>query len=297
MPPPPSRPTSTVARPDPPALIAPERGARVSEPIVLFRWHEVPEADGYWLQVASDADFQTLQFDGFVGPSTQLKRRDLAGPADRTYFWRMRSRSAGSWSAYSPEFHFEIATRPPRSVEARNEPQSQASGTAAPPLLVAPVKGEPVEGSAATLTWRDVPDAEDYQVQVAADDAFNELVFDAQVENTSSLTLFELLPEDDSVFYWRVRPAGKTGWQPWSKTAAFVASSLDAVEAHQRTREEGRRRAAATTRPAPVQEEDIALPSRYGRTSRSEAAVAVAIMAASFLLTILLLFQLAFNIL
>ena len=81
----------------------------------------------------------------------------------------------------------------------------------------------PVDGSAVSFSWTEAPGARTYHLQVAADAGFEQVVFSLEAGQTTLFTLLEMLPQDGSVFHWRVQAQTASGWQPWSPAETFKA--------------------------------------------------------------------------
>ncbi len=88
---------------------------------------------------------------------------------------------------------------------------------AAPTLLMPENNKTQVELSP-TLQWGEVTGASTYQVQVAKDDQFTDMVVDTQV--TSATFQMDSL-NYDTPYYWRVRAINYTGNGLWSETWSF----------------------------------------------------------------------------
>ncbi len=144
-----------------PVLTTPLVNARVIGTSSTFQWAAVPDAAGYRVQLARDAQFTDLVTDRAVTGATQL---DIDGlPAGR-YFWRAASldaqQEAGEWSP--PQSY---AQRPPA------------------PLVAPPV----IRGREMQLHWDSQP-GERYRLQLARDDGFTRIVTDVQLD-AAALTL------------------------------------------------------------------------------------------------------------
>ena len=102
------------------------------------------------------------------------------------------------------------------------------------PTLVAPVGGADVNEAAPTLQWEAVREADGYDVQVARERGFNQLLFDETLANKTSLVLEDLPEQEGVTLFWRVR--GRQGKEagPFSeaerfRTAAGVAKPAPAA--------------------------------------------------------------------
>ncbi len=206
---------ATIALPNP---LAPIAGNRVDPTTARFLWRAVPDATGYTFQLATDEAFTQLVL---TNETTQV-RTTLAGLAgDSVYYWRVRATGTGEDSAFSEAAMF------------RTRRASTGRKTAVPAPL-SPVGGIPADASAIAMHWTSVPTASAYHVQVATTPDFSDLAFDLPMGNTTSLTLLSLLPEDNTVYYWRVRCETDKGWQPWSAPVSFHAvpdAKADAFDA------------------------------------------------------------------
>ncbi len=70
-----------------------------------------------------------------------------------------------------------------------------------------------------TLVWQAVAQADHYQVQLARDPEFTDIVFDRQTTNTEATVTTPLLT--NTVFHWRVRALNACGDGDWSPVRSF----------------------------------------------------------------------------
>lgn len=177
--------------------------------------------------------------------------------------------------------------------------EAAATGVAQPPAgdrprPLAPLDGAYVDASAVPFSWRGVPGAKGYQLQVASTPAFDRDVVEVDAGRTTSLTLYGTLPVREADLFWRVRTDAPEA--TWSGYGRFVPTHDDAVEAfrsEQDAVEAERKKEAARRREE--READLDLIPHYARdesvTSAGEAATLI-LMLISFALTIWLLFAL-----
>ena len=172
------------------------------------------------------------------------------------------------------------------SAFATQERHVSAAAAEQAPRLVAPVGGVPVDGSAVMFSWAEVPGARDYRVEVAADADFEQVVCRLQTGPTTLFTLLEMLPEDGSVFHWRVQAQTAAGWQPWSTREQFRARTdqheIAFREKQETAAKQGASRAAASTTASA--EAPTAL-YQVSHTSKGTMALILAIMLATFAAT------------
>ncbi|MEM7083261.1 MAG: thrombospondin type 3 repeat-containing protein [Pseudomonadota bacterium] len=90
--------------------------------------------------------------------------------------------------------------------------------------LVSPANGEGSQALMPTLTWNDASQAASYQVQIATDPGFTNLV-DLGVTDTTSYTLAATL-ETSTTYYWRVRAINICGDGAYSAANSFETGTL-----------------------------------------------------------------------
>ena len=145
-----------LARPESPFLIEPPANAKRPVGSVALRWTRNPEAVGYIVEVARDAQFTQLSMrdDKVRGEQSQFQPTDTAfGAADGLYWWHVQSVNAdgrrGAWS----DTQAMILRPTPRAPMGRASP----------------------DGSAVELTWGGQPE-DRAEVELAADAAFQQIV-------------------------------------------------------------------------------------------------------------------------
>jgi hypothetical protein len=87
--------------------------------------------------------------------------------------------------------------------------------------LVAPAEGKVNTAVTPTLSWAPDPDAEGYEVQVAADDSFTDILLEASAITDTFLVVTNPLP-DSTTLYWRVN-----GLNDACGAGPYVAQSFD----------------------------------------------------------------------
>lgn len=155
------------ARPEPPFLLRPRAGERLFDEVVTLAWSRNPDAASYTLQVSPNADFSPPQVE-----RTGLDSTDTQLPLPLgTQHWRMAAvRADGDQGPWSDTRLFERAEPPPPPPAA---PTPQAPKASDEGLILA--------WSASPLTGAN------YQIQVARDAAFADLVLDAKTDRTEVL--------------------------------------------------------------------------------------------------------------
>lgn len=108
------------------------------------------------------------------------------------------------------------------------------------PDPISPAAGATVDEPSVTFEWEHVSEAETYQVQIAKDRAFDDIVFDGRVGASSRFTYSGLPPQEGVSLYWRVRaylPSGE--WTEYGTVGTFVLADWRPDQPGLRSREDG----------------------------------------------------------
>jgi hypothetical protein len=181
------------------------------------------------LLVAKDAAFSNIVVDktGENALHSNAWESDINLENNTTYYWKTRARSEkdiGTWSAVSI-FVTESAPLPATTTlgESNNEP-----------LLSVPAAGarttiKPV------FQWSTIVSADRYDLLVAKDAAFSNIVVDKTGENALYSNAWEsdINLENDTMYYWKTRTRSDDGIGTWSAVSVFVteAASLPVTSA------------------------------------------------------------------
>lgn len=179
------------ARPQPPIPLAPDDGQLFRGEQPDLKWSDSSDAVAYRLQIATDPAFEQLLIDRDDLATTRFPGADLKEPG--RYYWRLYSFDGeGEQGPVSESRSWEIKPIP-------EKPEAQLT----------------VTDSGITTSWRPGVAGQRYQVQLAADPAFSELL----LEESPSEPRLSLQPVTGQVRYFRVRyvePDGFAG--PWGAT-------------------------------------------------------------------------------
>jgi len=192
--------TTIVAAPPAPALVSPADGA-TNQPIpVTLDWDASPGATSYQVQVATDVSFTQIIEDtsGLTGDSYTLN-----GLANSTqYWWRVSATNIGGTSNWSTVWSFTtIIAAPP------------------PPALVSPPNGATNQQAPVTLDWDVSPGATSYQVQIATDALFTQIIEDTSGLTGDSYAVSGLA--SNTQYWWRVSATNTGGTSNWSTVWSF----------------------------------------------------------------------------
>ncbi len=181
------------ARPEPPFTGAPRDEGRAYGEQVAFKWTAATAAQRYRLQVASESRFQAPLVDRSDLEANELS---VALPPGR-YHWRLASIAKGDdQGPFSDAASFELRETPP------------------PPAVDKPK----AEGDKLVFRWRARSGDDAYDVQVARDPAFKDLLLERR-ENLPELMLDKLKP---GTYYLRVRTIESDGFMgPYGSAQQF----------------------------------------------------------------------------
>jgi PKD repeat protein len=204
--------TLPTTSPAAPSLVFPAGGA-VNVPIAAsFRWHPVPTASTYRLQISITPDFSAIVKDSSGLTDTVLSLSNLS--SNTNYYWCVNAtnpRGTGAWSTTSA---FTTALVVPCQT-----------------VLVNPLDTTKIPGDLVLLVWnKAAPAVTRYLVQIAADSGMSHiLLLDSTVMDTS--TILMSLAANTS-YWWQVKAYNSSGWGPYSSKYEFTILSAAAIARH-----------------------------------------------------------------
>ncbi len=192
-----------VPPPDTPNLQEPTNGAENVDLTPTLVWSG--DGDNFRFQIAVDASFVSAVDTELVSTTEYTVG---AGTLDysTTYFWRVNASNGGGTSEYSAPWSFttEAASAPPD-----------------PPNLQSPTDGATDVPLQATLTWAGT--ADNFDVQVASDAQFTNVVFEINNTTSTAITLPPSTLSYGTTYYWHVRGRNTTfGAGDFSAPFAFT---------------------------------------------------------------------------
>ena len=198
------------------------RPAETDAPV--FDWTAVPGATRYRVQVAHTAAFESPQYDDVLEQGASLSLGSVVPDDASTVYWRVRAETADAErSEWSDPARFA------RSTAEREVDEAALRVDAAPvPLQPEGTQGPPVDRSVVPFSWDAIPEASGYQLQVAATQDMAEPVVDLTVDQVTSVTLYDVLPEEAATYHWRIRPLFRVADPgPWSRPVPFSVAPSD----------------------------------------------------------------------
>ncbi|MFI5236320.1 MAG: FlgD immunoglobulin-like domain containing protein [Ignavibacteriales bacterium] len=186
----------------PPTLISPANGSTdLTVPITLVWDHA--SAISYHVQVSTDVSFNNLVINLSGITDTHYEINSVT--ESTTYFWRVNATSLVFTSDWSEVWNFTTA-------EIQSVPLA--------PVLISPPDGTINASLTPVLTWTFVPDADYYQLQVAVDVSFNNIVFNDSTITDESQQVNAL--DEETQYYWRVNARNSSGISNWSSVWDFT---------------------------------------------------------------------------
>jgi hypothetical protein len=175
----------------------------------LFTWRPITGAGSYFVVVARDPAFTQVIDIALTNVPMYAPRKGFESqtyPDETTfYYWAVVPATAanGGGAASHPVENL------PRTFQKRS----------VPPALLTPSQGQNV-ATQPTFRWTSTEGARDYQIQVARDPSFSDLVDDVETAATSYTS--EGTYPADTLLYWRVRAndENRVGLT-WSQTRTF----------------------------------------------------------------------------
>jgi photosystem II stability/assembly factor-like uncharacterized protein len=180
-----------------PAIESPKNNTKGLDLSINFVWHPAQKADMYEMQVADDVDFTDVIEYVIQTDTTYTLESPLT--YNKTYYWRVRSKTDGSYSNWSDVATFSTLLNAPTLID----PPNSSTGVSLNP----------------TFTWQSVPNALYYQIEVAKDTKFTSLVFSA--DSLQDTTIISQTLISDATFYWRVKAKNDNSISPWSDVWSF----------------------------------------------------------------------------
>ncbi len=164
---------------------------------VSFKWTPIQYATQYEFELSDQNDFKNIIFSSVSLTTTSTTVSNLIN--GRTYLWRVRAKSGASISQWSDVWNLKVIIATPNLVY----PEQAAKS----------IKLNDV------LRWNQILQSSYYDIQIAKDNAFTQVVFDVKGYLDSSVTLNYLANRTD--YFWRVRAGNLESVTTWSAVKTF----------------------------------------------------------------------------
>lgn len=171
-----------------------------------FRWGDAYLATVYEVQIAKDPNFTFIVFQTQTYTPFDVTNPALVFPPGRfeaghVYYWRVRVRGTAYGqsilSPWSEPVEFTVETGLPTSTPYLS------------PIALSPLNGaSDISLTPLVFSWTAMPDATQYQFQLAEDAAMGKLIADVTVPTTAYN--YEGALDYDTTYYWRARATEPT---------------------------------------------------------------------------------------
>jgi hypothetical protein len=193
----------------PVTLVSPDNDAAGLDITHLsLKWQPVNGATGYEWQVSDNTSFTGL-LTGLTGTAESGSVRPVGLEPAATYYWRIRTNKP-FLSRWSDTWSFNTVL----------------GGSNIVPSLSVPAAGAKT-GVKPVFQWTTIASAAKYDLLVAKDNAFNEVVIDRTGDNALSSNAWEsdISLENDTTYYWKVKARSDKSVGTWSAVGVFTTES------------------------------------------------------------------------
>ncbi|MEN8191776.1 MAG: T9SS type A sorting domain-containing protein [Bacteroidota bacterium] len=189
-------------------LISPNNGAEALETSINLTWNKINNADYYHLQLSKNEVFTELAYD-----NSELIDTSIAVNLENStkYYWRVRYLNDSDTSAYSAKYSF--------TTKNTNTPQV---------VLRTPVNDSTIIGSSVMFKWESVSGRDYYQLQLATDENFTNIVKFLDTLHINEIEVNELL--SGQVYYWRARASINDDFGKYSTTNKFFIAYANSTK-------------------------------------------------------------------
>jgi len=198
--------TTTISAPSPPTLVYPPNDTtNMPVTVLTFIWNPSSGAQSYHLQISTDPNFNTMTFNipgltttqWTITPPTQLAYGTM-------YYWRVNATNTGGTSGWSTVWHFATIPAPP-----------------SPPTLISPPNHATNVGLTPLMDWSDVSGVDGYQLQIATDPGFVNVILEVTTFPSTYQVQSGTL-SGNTHYYWHVRSHNVGGYGPWAAYFDFT---------------------------------------------------------------------------
>jgi hypothetical protein len=187
--------------PAPPVLVAPPNGATLVSINPTLDWNPSANADTYNVQMSDDPGFSNLIVNQTGIVATSLGVTGLAN--EETYYWRVSATNTAGTGDWSEVWSFTTIPAVPTA-----------------PGLASPANGATGQPTTLLLAWHPAQGAESYQVQLALEQNFLNIVGEDSGLVDTARQINGLL--NNTTYYWHVRGSNVAGSGDWSETWNFT---------------------------------------------------------------------------
>jgi hypothetical protein len=174
---------------------------------LTLSWLTIPNADSYSIELSSDEGFSNIIRTEATLKTNELEIRDLQ--FNQKYFWRVRTIAGENKSEWSPTWNFTTLLKPVSLISPANESININTGS--------------------VFIWDQVDGALLYDLQIANDEEFENIIFSRYDIHENQSTTDGL--ESDKTYYWRIMAKNQDNISDWSSPAKFRTAIINDVTA------------------------------------------------------------------
>ncbi|MBK8982767.1 MAG: T9SS type A sorting domain-containing protein [Ignavibacteria bacterium] len=195
-----------------PTLLYPANNATNIPLTPLMDWSNVSNADSYRIQISANSNFTTTIVDQGNLTNSEFQVAASVLNYDNLYFWRVNGTNSNGTGTWSNTYNFRTINFLP-----------------AAPVLVSPLNNSTGNSLTPALDWNDISDALHYNLQVATDTGFTNMVVNQNNINVSQYNIPSSILNIGTGYYWRVNAVNANGTGPWSARWRFTTISIPAA--------------------------------------------------------------------
>lgn len=195
-----------------PTLLSPANNSTNIPLTPLMDWSNVSNADSYRIQIAANSNFTTTIVDQGNLTNSEFQVAASVLNYDNLYYWRVNGTNSNGTGTWSNTYNFRTINFLP-----------------AAPVLVSPLNNSTGNSLTPALDWNDISDALHYNLQVATDTGFANMVVNQNNIIASQYNIPASLLNIGTAYYWRVNAVNGNGTGQWSARWRFTTISLPAV--------------------------------------------------------------------
>ncbi|MBE2188934.1 MAG: hypothetical protein IAE98_05645, partial [Candidatus Kapabacteria bacterium] len=187
-----------------PALLLPPNNTSNVPLAQILKWSSVANVDNYQIQISTNSTFTNIVKDSAGIVDTTFSFANYNSQYDTQYYWRARAKKGSKTSAWSSTFNF---TTEPRLL---------------PPVLTSPSNNATGITINANSQWNSATGASNYDLEIATDVNFNNIVKSINSLVATSYSLTNIPADYGSQYFWRLRSKSATQTSDWSSTFNFT---------------------------------------------------------------------------
>ena len=189
-------------------LSSPVNDSTILGPLLWLKWKSVSGRDFYQLQVSKNSDFSDIVVFMDDLQINEIEISDLE--IGYEYYWRARASINNVLGEYSNTYKFSTYSDVPKVV------------------LRSPVNDSTILGTSVWLKWKSVSGRDYYQMQLATDNNFTNIVEFLDTLHINEILVDNLIKGQD--YYWRARASKYNYFGEYSSTSRFYTTHGDTTK-------------------------------------------------------------------